>query len=141
MKMNIFYKKRKIISCFLRKMTKNRKKKYNNCNIFQKCFFIEQKKHAYYSYKQSKMKSLQKDYSKDKANFSLISGLYHQIKQTFYITLFVTPVFWIYSKSLAAKFGFEGEYWDTVFFLLVTSTFELIIGKIVSKSIKVLKVF
>ena len=25
MKMNIFYKKRKIISCFLRKMTKNRK--------------------------------------------------------------------------------------------------------------------
>ena len=81
------------------------------------------------------MKSPQKDYSKDKANFSLISGLYHQIKQTFYITLFVTPVFWIYSKSLAAKFGFEGEYWDTVFFLLVTSTFELIIGK-TPKSIK-----
>ena len=34
MKMNIFHKKRKIISCFLRKMTKNEKIEYYYC-LFQ----------------------------------------------------------------------------------------------------------
>lgn len=68
-------------------------------------------------------------YAKDKANYSLIKGLYNQIKQTFYIMAFVTPFFWIYSKQLAERYGFEGEYWATCSFILVTSLVELVLDQ------------
>ena len=64
-----------------------------------------------------------------KANFSLIQGLYGQIKETAYLLLFAYPFFWSYSRQLANNYGFTGEYWETVCFLVVTTIFETIIGQ------------
>ena len=90
---------------------------YNDLNALLKSHFKEDQ------FKKSQ------DYAKDKANFSLIKGLYSQIKQTYFIVAFLTPFLWVYSKDLAAIYGFEGEYWETCFFILVTSTLELVLGK------------
>lgn len=68
-------------------------------------------------------------YAMDKANFSLIQGLYGQIKETAYLLLFAYPFFWSYSRQLANNYGFTGEYWETVCFLVVTTIFETIIGQ------------
>jgi len=69
------------------------------------------------------------EYAKDKAHYSLIKGLYGQIKQTLYITALVTPWFWTLSRSVASSYGFQGEYYETAVFLTITSLFELIIGQ------------
>merc|ERR1712130_18084 len=67
-------------------------------------------------------------YAKDKANYGIIQGAYEQLKNTAYIVLFVTPWFWRVSGELAMKYGFEGEYYQTISFLAVTTLFETVIG-------------
>ena len=90
---------------------------YDDLNSMLKSHFSEE------SFKKSKA------YAKDKAHYGIISGLYEQLKNTGYIMLFVTPWFWKYSRNLAISYGFEGEYYETIAFLGVTSIFESVIGR------------
>jgi hypothetical protein len=69
-------------------------------------------------------------YATDKMNYGIFAGLYEQIKNTLYIILFVTPWFWAKSGEIAQSKGFEGEYYQTIVFLLMTTIFETIIGRV-----------
>lgn len=67
-------------------------------------------------------------YANDKMVYGIIQGLYEQIKNTGYITLFVTPWFWKLSGGAVASYGWEGEYYQTIAFLGITTLFETVIG-------------
>jgi len=60
--------------------------------------------------------------------YGIIHGIYEQIKNTGYITLFVTPWFWKVSGGMVAKYGWEGEYYQTIAFLGITTLFETVIS-------------
>lgn len=93
-----------------------RKSKYSDLNDMLKSHFTTE------SFGKSQT------YAKDKMCYGIIHGLYEQVKSTGYILLFVTPWFWKESARLSSSYGYDGEYYQTVTFLLITTIFETIIG-------------